>query len=174
MMLIIRASLLSSYGKNVAKPHYKPKDAQFAKYCMLHAFESSFWPRFLVLCIRTTFCHSYVKILAEPNWGSKDGPFIKHWHTPVNQRFQLDLWYLPSERHFQALTVKLSLNAIKIKNIAAFQDFLTYLTTEIRQLSSDFPRPKLFLPLYRSSTLLKMVICCSRFVPATKCCCVKV
>ena len=31
MMLIIRASLLSSYGKNVAKPHYEPKDAQFAK-----------------------------------------------------------------------------------------------------------------------------------------------
>ena len=27
----------------------------------------------------------------------------------------------------------------------------TYLTTEIRQLSSDFPRPKLFLPLDRSS-----------------------
>ena len=31
MMLIIRASLLSSYGKNVAKLHYEPKYPQFAK-----------------------------------------------------------------------------------------------------------------------------------------------
>ena len=174
MMLTIRALLLSPYGKNVAKPHYKPKGAQFAKHCMLYASESSFWPRCLVLCIRTTFCRSFVKILAEPNCGSKDGQFIKHWHTPLNQRFQLDLWYLPSERHFEALTVKLLLNAIKTKNIAAFQDSVTYLTTEIRQLCSDFPRPKLFLPLDRSSSLLKMAACCSRFVPATKCCCVKV
>ena len=33
MMLIIRASVLSSYGKNVAKPRYDQKDDQFAKYC---------------------------------------------------------------------------------------------------------------------------------------------
>ena len=71
MMLIIRASLLSSYAKNVAKPHYEPKDAQFPKYCMLHPSECSFLPRFFVLCIRTTFCRSYVKILAEPNCGQK-------------------------------------------------------------------------------------------------------
>ena len=50
----------------------------------------------------------------------------------------------------------------------------TYLTTEIRQLSSDFPRPKLFLPLDGSSSALKMAACCSRFVPARKCLCVKV
>ena len=31
MMLIIRASLLSSYGKNVAKPLYERKDALFGK-----------------------------------------------------------------------------------------------------------------------------------------------
>ena len=78
MMLIIRASLLSPYGKNVAKPHNTPKDAQFAKYCMLHASESSFLPRFLVLCIRMTFSCSYVKILAEPYCSTKDGEFIKH------------------------------------------------------------------------------------------------
>ena len=33
MMLFIRASLLSSYGKNTAKPGYDPKKKQFAKYC---------------------------------------------------------------------------------------------------------------------------------------------
>ena len=75
MMLIIRASLSSSYGKNVAKPHNKPKDAQFAKLCMLHASESSFLPTFLELCIKTTFCRSYVKILAEPNCGPEDVQF---------------------------------------------------------------------------------------------------
>ena len=31
-MLIIRATLLSSYSKNVAKPRYEPKDEQFAKH----------------------------------------------------------------------------------------------------------------------------------------------
>jgi len=77
MMLIIRASLLSSCGKNVAKPYYRPKDAQFAKYCMPHASEASFLPRFLVLFITTTFCRSYVKILAEPDCDAKDGQFIK-------------------------------------------------------------------------------------------------
>ena len=30
-MLIIRATLLSSYSKNVAKPRYEPKDEQFVK-----------------------------------------------------------------------------------------------------------------------------------------------
>ena len=45
---------------------------------MLHASESSFLPRFLVLYIRTTFSRSYVKILAEPNCGPKDSQFIKH------------------------------------------------------------------------------------------------
>ena len=33
MMLFIRASLLSSYGKNIAKPRYDQKKDQFAKYC---------------------------------------------------------------------------------------------------------------------------------------------
>ena len=98
--------------------HQKMRNVQ--KYCMLHASESSFLPRFLVLCIRTTFSRSYVKILAEPYCSTKDGQFIKHWHPPVNQPFQLDLWYLPSERHFEALTVKLSLNAINTKKISAF------------------------------------------------------
>ena len=113
-----------TYGKNVAKPHNKPKDAQFAKLCMLHASESSFLPTFLELCIKTTFCRSYVKILAEPNCGPEDGQFTKHWH--MHHRFQLDLWCLPSERHFEALSAKLSLNAIKTKNIAAFQNSVTW------------------------------------------------
>ena len=33
MMLFIRASLLSSYGKNIAKPRYDQKKEQCAKYC---------------------------------------------------------------------------------------------------------------------------------------------
>ena len=32
-MLIIRARLLSSYSKNIAKPRYDQKDDKFAKYC---------------------------------------------------------------------------------------------------------------------------------------------
>ena len=125
MMLIIRASLLISYGKNVANPLDEPKDVQFAKYCMRHASESSFLPRILILFIRTTFCRSYVKNLAEPNFCPKNGQFIKHWHTLLNQRFKLDLWYLPSERHFEALTMKLSLNAITTKKIPDFQKSVT-------------------------------------------------
>ena len=45
-MLIIRASLLSSYGKNVAQPYYDPKDGQFAKnfYTFLNLrFDLDFW-----------------------------------------------------------------------------------------------------------------------------------
>ena len=33
MMLFIRASLLNSYGENIAKPRYDQKDDKFAKYC---------------------------------------------------------------------------------------------------------------------------------------------
>ena len=41
MVLIIIASLLSSYGKNVAKPRYEPKDLQFRKK-ILHVSEAQF------------------------------------------------------------------------------------------------------------------------------------
>ena len=34
--------------------------------------------------------------------------FEKYFHTPQNHRSLLLLWFLPSERHFEALTVKLS------------------------------------------------------------------
>ena len=33
MMFFIRASLLNSYGENIAKPRYDQKDDKFAKYC---------------------------------------------------------------------------------------------------------------------------------------------
>ena len=88
--LMMFTSLLSRYGKNVAKPRYEPKDAQFIKK-FLHLSESSFWPRFFVLSFIITFYSSYVKILVEPNCGQKDGQFIKHWHTSLNDRFQLVL-----------------------------------------------------------------------------------
>ena len=47
---IIRALLLSSHGKNLAKPYYEPEDAQFS-----HVSESSFSPCFLVLSIIVKF-----------------------------------------------------------------------------------------------------------------------
>ena len=73
MMLTIRALLLSPYGKNVAKPLYKPKGAQFAKHC---------------------YC------------------------TPLNLRFDLDVWCFASERHFAALTLRFSLNLIAVQKVA--------------------------------------------------------
>ena len=74
------------------------------------------------MIIRATFWRSYYKIRAEPHCGLKYGQLAKHCHTPVNHRFQLDLWCLPSERHFEAVTVKYSLNAITTKKIADFQN----------------------------------------------------
>ena len=41
MVLIIIGSLLSSYGKNVAKPRYEPKDFKFRKK-ILHVSEAQF------------------------------------------------------------------------------------------------------------------------------------
>ena len=67
-------------------------------------------------------CLSYGKTVADPHCGLKDGQLIKHWHAPVNQRFQLDLWYLPSARHFEALIVKLSLNPIMTQKMADLQN----------------------------------------------------
>ena len=74
-----------------------------------------------------TFWSFYVKILAEPYYCPQDGQFAKHCHTPLNHRFQLDLWCLPSEQPFEAVTVKLSLNAITTKKIADFQNSVTRL-----------------------------------------------
>ena len=76
MMLIIRASRLSSYGKNVAKPRYEAKDSQFGKK-ILHVSESSFWPWFLVLSIVVTFWSFYDEVLAEPYYYPQDGQFAK-------------------------------------------------------------------------------------------------
>ena len=65
-MLIIRASLLSSYLKDVAEPHYEPKDSQFAKnfstslnlrfhlvlWCFLSSLRfGAFTVKFLLNCI---------------------------------------------------------------------------------------------------------------------------
>ena len=90
MMLIIRASRLSSYGKNVAKPRYEAKDSQFGKK-ILQVSESSIWPFFLVLSIIVTFWSFYGEVLAEPYYYLQDGQFAKHCQTPLNHRFQLDL-----------------------------------------------------------------------------------
>ena len=94
---------------------------------ILHVSQSSFWPCFLVLSIIGTFWSFYDEVLAEPYYFPQDGQFAKHCQTPLNHRFQLDLGCLPSERHFEAVTVKLSLNAITTKKIADFQNSFTRL-----------------------------------------------
>ena len=65
--------------------------------------------------------------LAKPNCGPKDGQFVKHCQTPLNYRFQLNLWCLPSERHFEALTLKLSIYAIMAQKMADLQNSVTRL-----------------------------------------------
>ena len=101
-----------------------------------HASQSSHSPRFLVLFIKRTFWNSYFKILVEPHYEGNDDQFAKYCQTLrnhrfqltfVNHRYQLTLWCLPSERHFEAVTVKLSLNAITTKKIADFQNSVTRL-----------------------------------------------
>ena len=45
----------------------------------------------------------------------------------MNHRYRLTLWCLPSERHFEVVTMRLSLNAITTKKIADFQNSVTRL-----------------------------------------------
>ena len=123
MMFIFRASLLSSYGKNVTKPRNEPKDLQFEK-IILHVSEFSFWSCFLVLFIIVTIWSFYGEVPAERYYCPQDVQFAKNCQKPLNTRFQLDL---PSERHFEVVTVKLSLNAITTKKIADFQNSFTRL-----------------------------------------------
>ena len=108
-----------------------------------NAAESSFSGSILLLIISATFWSSYCEICAKrKRWpicqilslasksfdcGPKNGQFVKHWHSFVNHRYQLTLWCLPPERHFEAVTVKLSLNVITTKEIADFQNSVTRL-----------------------------------------------
>ena len=69
-----------------------------------------------MLYIIVTFWSFCGKVLAKPYYCRQDGRFAKHCQTPLNHRFQLDLWCLQSERHFEAVTVKFSLNAITTLN----------------------------------------------------------
>ena len=78
MMLIIRASLLSSYLKYVAEPHYERRFAICKKF--FHVSESSFSPSFLVLSVIVTFWSLHGEIFAELYYCPKDGQFIKHCH----------------------------------------------------------------------------------------------
>ena len=80
---------------------------------------------FLVLSIIVTFWSFYVKVLAETYNCPQDGQFAKHCQTPLNHRFQLDFWCISPERHFEAVTVKFSLNAITTKKIADNQNSVT-------------------------------------------------
>ena len=85
MMLIIIASLLSSYGKNVAKLRYETKDLQFRKK-ILQVSQSSFWPCFLVLSITVTFWSFYGEIVAEAYSSPQESQFAEHCQTPYNNR----------------------------------------------------------------------------------------
>ena len=78
-----------------------------------------------MLSIIVRFWSFYGEVLAERYYCPQDGQFAKHCQTPLTHRFQLDLRYLATERHFEAVTVKLSLNAITTKKIADFQNSLT-------------------------------------------------
>ena len=82
---MFRASPLSSYGKNVAKPHYKPKVKKF-KEKILHVCKSSFSPCFLMLSIIVTFWSFHGGILAARYYCSKHGQFTKQCQTPYNNR----------------------------------------------------------------------------------------
>ena len=53
--------------------------------------------------------------------------FENYSHTPQNHRSLLLLWCLPSERHFEALTVKLSLNPIMTQKMVDLQNSITRL-----------------------------------------------
>ena len=126
MMLIIRASLLSSYGKNVAKPRYQPKYSQFARkvYTSLNfRFDLPFWS----FSSQSHFGAFTVKFLLNAITTHKMSNLQKNCQKPLNPRFQLDLRCLPSERHFEVVTVKLSLNAITTKKIADFRNSVTRL-----------------------------------------------
>ena len=95
MMLIIRASLLSSHDKIVAQPHYDPKDGQFAKNELLTSFR---------------------EIVTLRHYDQKDCRFLKFFCTTLNHPFCLVIFYLSSEWLFGAVSVKFSLNLItKIK-----------------------------------------------------------
>ena len=83
MMLIIIASLLSSYSKNVAKLRYEPKDLQFRKQ-ILQVSESSFLPCFFVLSIIVTFWSFCGKFVAKAFSCPQESQFAKHCQTPHN------------------------------------------------------------------------------------------
>ena len=136
-----QTDILNSYFKILVESHYEGNDDQFAKYCQTprnHRFQE-------VFCCWSSVRHFgalTVKLVPNAKWpiyqilslasksfdcGPEHGQFVKHWHTFVNHRDQLTLWCLPSERHFEAVTVKLSLNAITTKKIADFQNSVTRL-----------------------------------------------
>ena len=82
-MLIFRPSPLTSYGKNIAKPHYKPKVKKFKKK-ILHVSQSSFSPCFLVLSIIVTFWSFHGEIVAEAYYRPQESQFARHCQTPHN------------------------------------------------------------------------------------------
>ena len=115
-LVIIRALLLSSYGKNLAKPYYEPKDAQFARnfhpeiechICKIPSNASKSWfsGSLCLMIIRAAFWSSYYKIRAEPHCCPKYGQFAKHSQRPFIQLFLLIYLCVSCKQHFGVLLI---------------------------------------------------------------------
>ena len=114
MMLFIRASLLSSYGKNIAKPRYDQKKDQCAKYC--HAplnirIHLVFW----WISPKRHFATLTLKFLLNP--------ITKE--TMTNLQNTVKRRGIIVVRKCFALSVKFLPNAILARNMANLQNTLT-------------------------------------------------
>ena len=158
MMLIIRASFLNSYGKNIAKPRYDQKKDQCAKYC--HAplnirIHLVFWwisPKrhFATLTLKfllnpitketMTNLQNTVKrrgiivvrkceIRAERHSGQKYGQFAKLCHRPFIHGFPLVYLCVSCKQHFGVLPVKFLLNQVTTHKMTSLKKVVTRLTT---------------------------------------------
>ena len=78
----------------------------------------------LFTVFRWSICAYHVSSILEQH---SRGLLEKYYHKPPNYRSLLLLSCLPSKRHFEALTAKLSLKTITTKKIADFQNSVTRL-----------------------------------------------
>ena len=59
-------------------------------------------------------------LLTELNYDQEYGQTATYCHTPMNNRFQLFLWWLSAARYFGARTEKSPLNAFTNQSMASF------------------------------------------------------
>ena len=86
-LIIIRTSIWSPYGKNLADPVRTKTKTNICK-VLSHASQSSHSPSFLVPFIKPTVWNSYFQILVEPHYEGNDDQFAKYCQTPQNMRFK--------------------------------------------------------------------------------------